>query len=325
MTELNPHPLMVASALGLGCLILFYVYRAFRQRNRHTLDVLKNAIKKDRLSTLAILSNGFVVPHDISDLNPEQKIRYVERICKHKERMTAMRLIFVLLCLIIILCFILKYDSGLSSRKFEKELSSTDQKIDSFQHSKYFEERKINNPQYIKYHYGRYYMITPKNAENDSIILFPEGRYCFDDSTKFNISIDNIIKMISQSVSKNIRYNIFIQGAADGKPFKGILDANYKYRYIKYLPLFEKFDGVSFFDTSLQIDTTNKLTDSIHNENLPLLRAEYVRRKINSYRDVVKPQNLQGFVTSDTGKEFRRAKIILYIDTTYSYWRHQMK
>jgi hypothetical protein len=172
---------------------------------------------------------------------------------------------------------------------------------------------KIPQNHFVKGFTGNYYRIDLYQINNNEKLKFETGEY-----TKFHYSEDDGIGLSNfiSDVVKPVQmaghiYELFIRGSADilgEETFSRSFVLGGEYSYIPYLHLVTgsiiDFDSLDYY----------AVVEPIYNNDLPNLRAEYMKRSTVMLDGSIKtPYVLEGIVTPDEDEEDRCATIYLYI------------
>lgn len=155
---------------------------------------------------------------------------------------------------------------------------------------------------------GRYYVIDLKNAESGLKFRFPGGQYTLARSdAAFRKALNKFVGDVAGKLESNVRYGFFVRGSADSVPFRGRLLDDYKYEEVKYL----KSVGAGRYQLG---STTRPINASIRNQDLPFLRARFLKDVVATTYPVTEPVVLEGTITDRKNNEDRNVELILYVD-----------
>lgn len=162
---------------------------------------------------------------------------------------------------------------------------------------------------------GKYFEINLKDAEKNAKVLFNSGRYFIDQDvflTNYGATLGSFVNEALYYIKKSDegKIKLFIQGSADiagHETFRGKLDPDYNYEELMLLPLDE--DKEHFLGES---ETVEVSATSFRNDDLPNLRARYLKEILGAYSSKFDPIMLEGTVQESEGKEDRNATIYLF-------------
>ena len=160
----------------------------------------------------------------------------------------------------------------------------------------------------VKGRQGRYYVVDLKNATSGIRYFFGGGKYTLGlGNPEFRTSLNTFIGDILAKFEGKVRYDLFVRGNADAKPYQGPFEPGYEFRTIKYVR--------SLGNDKYGVDTSERsLGSSVRNEDLPDMRAAFMQKVITEAYPLKAPTILQGSVTSKTDDGDRNAELILYVD-----------
>ena len=162
---------------------------------------------------------------------------------------------------------------------------------------------------------GKYFEISLKDAEKNAKVLFAPGRYSLDKK----VFRDNYGATLGSFVNEALLYlkqgdegqvKLFIQGSADiagQNTFQGRLDPDYPFEEITILPLDPDKQHFLSEPQTLTIPAKN-----FRNDDLPNLRAQYLKEIISAYTGKLAPMVLEGIVKDFEDKGERNAAIYLF-------------
>jgi hypothetical protein len=160
----------------------------------------------------------------------------------------------------------------------------------------------------IKGRQGRYYVVDLKNATSGIRYFFAGGKYTLGlGNAEFRTSLNTFIGDILGKFEGKVRYDVFVRGNADGKPYQGAFEPGFEFHTIKYVR--------SLGNDKFGLDTSERsIGQSVQNEDLPDLRAAFMQKVITEAYPLKPPTILQGTVTGKTDDRDRNAELILYVD-----------
>ena len=155
---------------------------------------------------------------------------------------------------------------------------------------------------------GRYYVVDLKNATSGIRYFFAGGKYTLGlNNAEFRTSLNTFIGDILKKFEGRVRYDLFVRGNADGKPYQGGFEPGYEFRSIKYLR--------SLGNDKYGVATSERVVNAVvRNEDLPDMRAAFMQKVIADAYPLKAPTILQGLVTSKTADKDRNAELIMYVD-----------
>ena len=155
---------------------------------------------------------------------------------------------------------------------------------------------------------GRYYVVDLKNATSGIRYFFAGGKYTLGlGNPEFRTSLNTFIGDILSKFEGKVRYDLFVRGNADEKPYQGPFEAGYEFKTIKYVR--------SLGNDKYGVDTSERSVGGyVRNEDLPDMRAAFMQRVIAEAYPLKAPTILQGTVTSKTDDKDRNAELLLYVD-----------
>ena len=155
---------------------------------------------------------------------------------------------------------------------------------------------------------GRYYVVDMKNATSGIRYFFPGGKYVLSvGNQEFRSSLNAFVADILSKFEGKVRYDLFVRGTADGKPYEGRFEPGYEFRSIKYI----RSLGADKYGTET---AQRDVADTVHNADLPDLRAAFMQKLIADIYPLKRPDILEGTVTGKTDDHDRNAELILFVD-----------
>jgi hypothetical protein len=155
---------------------------------------------------------------------------------------------------------------------------------------------------------GRYYVVDLKEAVSGVRYYFEGGRYTISrSSAEFRTSLNTFIADVLGKMEGNVRYDLFVRGSADRKPYQGRFEPGFEYRQVRFLR--------SAGGDRYRNDTGERTLDSVvRNEDLPDLRATFIRNLVAESYPVKPPIVLEGSVTPKLDNRDRNVELILFVD-----------
>ncbi len=118
---------------------------------------------------------------------------------------------------------------------------------------------------------GKYYVIDLKNAANGIRYYFEGGKYSIPrGDAEFRKSLNTFIADVLSKMEGKVRYDLFVRGSADKKPYTGTFEKGLEYEQLALL----KNAGN---DRYLNEPQTVRLDRTVRNTDLPNLRAAFMR------------------------------------------------
>ncbi len=173
---------------------------------------------------------------------------------------------------------------------------------------------RIQEVQLIEGKVGNYYVIDLRKAKTKEIIYFQAGKYVIDHfDVNFRDAVNTFVQdILENQYIRNTNYELFILGSADiagHDTFVAETDSRYLFpNGIKCLEIADSGNPYRYKDVKKNVGS------QYTNVDLPNLRAEFVKLKIDELRLINKEITiLSGSVTSVVNQLDRNAKLILYI------------
>jgi hypothetical protein len=156
---------------------------------------------------------------------------------------------------------------------------------------------------------GKYYAIDMKNADSGIRYFFEGGKYTLRTGTsEFRGSLNTFVADVLGRMEGNVRYDLYVRGSADQKPYEGRMEPGSEYRQVSYLRALgpdryaaEKIDAQ--FEGGI-----------VRNNDLPNLRAAFMRDLVASNYPIKPPIILQGTVSPKTDDRDRNVELILFVE-----------
>lgn len=156
---------------------------------------------------------------------------------------------------------------------------------------------------------GKYYVVDLKDAANGIRYYFDGGRYTLArGNAEFRASLNSFIGDVLGKMQGNVRYDLFVRGSADRKPYEGRFEPGHEITQIKYLRALGN-------DKYAKEQAELRLNDGVvRNKDLPNLRAAFLKNLIGEIYPVKPPEILEGTVTPVTSDKDRNAELILFVE-----------
>ena len=172
-----------------------------------------------------------------------------------------------------------------------------------------------DDPELVRDYKGKYFEIRLNSVENRAKVLFNLGRYYMDETqffASYGATIGSFVTEAIHFFKKDDagRVKLFIQGSADmtgNETFRGRLNPKFRYEEISLLPMEEDMEHFSSISQQRAISK-----NSFRNEDLPNLRAQFLKDMIAEYGTKFDPIILEGVVKENVGEEDRNAVIYLF-------------
>ena len=155
---------------------------------------------------------------------------------------------------------------------------------------------------------GRYYVVDLKEAASGVRYYFEGGRYTISrSSAEFRTSLNAFIADVLAKMEGNVRYDLFVRGSADRKPYQGRFEPGFEYRQVRFL----RSAGGDRYRTEPGERTIENV---VRNEDLPDLRATFIRNLVAESYPVKPPVVLEGSVTPKLDNRDRNVELILFVE-----------
>lgn len=155
---------------------------------------------------------------------------------------------------------------------------------------------------------GKYYVIDLKDAANGIRYYFEGGKYSLArGNAEFRSSLNAFIADVLKKIDGKVRYDLFVRGSADAKPYQGRMERGLEYPSIALLRHAGN-DRYASQPSELQLAST------IKNEDLPNLRAAFMRDVVAENYPVKRPMVLEGAVSAKPNDRDRNVELILFVD-----------
>lgn len=155
---------------------------------------------------------------------------------------------------------------------------------------------------------GKYYVIDLKEAANGIRYYFEGGKYSLArGSAEFRSSLNTFIGDVLKKMEGKVRYDLFVRGSADSKPYQGRMEQGLSYQKIALL----RHAGDNRYDSQ---PSELQLSSTVQNEDLPNLRAAFMRDVVAENYPVKRPVILEGSVSPQSSDKDRNVELILFVD-----------
>lgn len=155
---------------------------------------------------------------------------------------------------------------------------------------------------------GSYYVIDLKDAQSGIKFGFQAGKYTLDRSDRqFRKALSKFMRDVVEKLDGRRDYKLMVRGSADAAAYIGRQNKDYFYRQIAYLP--QVRDG-----RYVNNQSNRKLNARIENDDLPFLRAKYLKELVSDVFPAIEASILEGKVSPKINLKDRNAELILFID-----------
>ena len=155
---------------------------------------------------------------------------------------------------------------------------------------------------------GRYYVVDMKNAASGIRYYFEGGKYTLARSSQeFRSSLNTFVADILSKFEGNVRYDLYVRGSADNKPYEGRFEPGQEFRSINFL---KNLGGDKY-----GVDAGQRTVgDVVRNLDLPDLRAAFLQKIVADSYPLKQPIILEGTVSPKTDDRDRNVELILFVD-----------
>jgi hypothetical protein len=161
----------------------------------------------------------------------------------------------------------------------------------------------------VKGRVGRYYVVDLKNAASGIRYYFDGGKYTISRSIpEFRTSLNAFIKDVLGKLDGNVNYELLVRGRADRKPWQGQLDSTHAYSQVTFL---RSAGGDKYLS---EVGEKRFDPSGLTNDDLPNLRASFLREIVTETYPVKPPMILEGTVSSTDDEKDRNVELLLYVD-----------
>lgn len=189
-----------------------------------------------------------------------------------------------------------------------KELTQLRDKMSARMTTPNYDVEVYPDKEMVRGRQGRYYVVDLKNATSGVRYFFPGGKYTLSAGDKeFRASLNTFVADILSKFDGKVRYDLYVRGNADVKPYAGRLEPGFEFRQIRYV---RSLGGDKYGVDMGQRD----VADAVRNEDLPDLRAAFMQKLIADAYPVKKPIILEGSVTGKSDDRDRNAELIMFVD-----------
>ena len=155
---------------------------------------------------------------------------------------------------------------------------------------------------------GRYYVVDMKNAASGIRYFFDGGKYTLArGNQEFRSSLNAFVGDILSKFEGNVRYDLYVRGSADQKPYAGRFEPGNEFHNIRYV---RNLGGDKYgLETS-----ERRIVDTVRNQDLPDLRAAFMQKLVADNYPLKTPIILEGAVSPKTDDRDRNVELILFVD-----------
>ncbi len=155
---------------------------------------------------------------------------------------------------------------------------------------------------------GKYYVVDIKDAASGIKFKFDAGRYSLARSSRsFRESLGTFMREVVTKLEGSVAYNLYVRGSADAASYRGLPEKGYEFTGVTYL---KAVDQGRYSSQSNRRD----IGRTIRNEDLPFLRAEFLRSIVADVYPVKPPKVLEGKVTRGVDAADRNAELIMFVE-----------
>lgn len=157
-------------------------------------------------------------------------------------------------------------------------------------------------------------LLDPEEAEFKKVKLinFPSGKYysqhLLEKKNKFEAAVNAIYQEIKIYLTDNKKYSIYLKGYADSTPFSKKSDRRLKSEYTAFAVV--RKNSSNLYNPDQKVVYRSK--DPIENDNLPNLRARFIKNLLDS-RDIP-VAILDGEVVGRRSDSERYVSVMLFIE-----------
>jgi len=167
---------------------------------------------------------------------------------------------------------------------------------------------KLENSELVQGEIGDYYLISLKDTQTGSPIVFPPAQFIITEKAdQLHSAMDELREAVLKRIPPDWQYRIFVRGYADGGSFKEPIGED-AYRDLEFLPPSES-SGASYRSQLIR----KHLNREFENEDLPNLRGVFLARTLHASMKGEFPVLLGNSPETGTNKASRRADIILLL------------
>ena len=158
---------------------------------------------------------------------------------------------------------------------------------------------------------GKYYVVYLKDAAQSARFKYPGGQYVIRDfKSRFRRSISAFVREVLAVIEGGAEYELYVRGSSSASPMttKRKLLPAHNYSKIEYLG---KINDEEFASTPLLGREISKAYD---NDDLPYLRAAFLKDIVHRYYPLKEPKILQSNVAESADAGAQYAEMVLYVD-----------
>jgi hypothetical protein len=155
---------------------------------------------------------------------------------------------------------------------------------------------------------GRYYVVDLKDAASGVRFYFEGGKYTLRATdAEVRRALNAFIAEVLSHMQGAVRYELFVRGSADRKPYEGRPDPTTPMQRVAYL-------RAAGPDRYLGEQGETVIDTIVRNRDLPNLRAGFLRDLVAATYPVKVPVVLEGAVTDKIDDRDRNVELILFVD-----------
>jgi hypothetical protein len=168
--------------------------------------------------------------------------------------------------------------------------------------------RKLENSELVQGEIGDYYLISLKDTQTGSHIIFPPAQFVITEKAdQLHSAMDEFRQTVLQRIPPGWQYRIFVRGYADGGSFEEPVGDD-AYRNLEFLPPSDS-SGTSYGSQLMR----KRLSREFENADLPNLRGTFIARTLTASLKGELPVLLGNNPETGINKAARRAEIILLL------------
>ncbi len=177
--------------------------------------------------------------------------------------------------------------------------------------SDFYDLKIISTAELVAGKKGRYYVLYLKNAADRARFKFPGGRYVISEfETRFRGALSAFVRETLAIIEGGADYELYVRGGSSSTPMSipRTLVEGRAYTSISYLPKIR--DNLYAEEAT----GTRAVPNAYTNEDLPFLRAAFLKDVVKEFYPLKDPVVLESEVASsdDTSEQF--AEILLFVD-----------
>lgn len=175
----------------------------------------------------------------------------------------------------------------------------------------YYSLKIIPTDELVRGHKGKYYAVALKDARRKQRLYFPSGRYVirkFDN--RFKASFSAFARDVLAKFGGGLDYNFYVRGSASAVPMRRSLKLakDFKIHGIDFLP--KAAEGVYDGNRRSSLD----IPPRYGNEELPYLRAAFLKRAVEQFVPFAQPTILESEVSQSRSRKQQFAEFLLFVE-----------